>query len=105
MCMVDSVYAGQHKLHVGDTINNTNHSWRVSGIYEPGMLARMVVPLTTLQDLTGNTGKVSTIYVKVDNPANIPGEISAAVGKIENLQSLFDGRLHQSLLGRRTFPC
>lgn len=75
--MVDSVYAGQHKLHVGDTINNTNHPWRVSGIFEPGMLARMVVPLSTLQELTGNTGKVSTVYVKVDNPANIPNVISA----------------------------
>jgi putative ABC transport system permease protein len=81
--MVDSVYAGQHHLKVGDTINNTNHPWRVSGIFEPGMLARMVVPLSTLQDLTGNTGKVSTIYVKVDNPANIPGVISALSEKLK----------------------
>ncbi len=81
--MVDSVYAGQHKLHVGDTINNTNHSWRVSGIFEPGMLARMVVPLTTLQELTGNTGKVSTLYVKVDNAANIPGVISELSQKLK----------------------
>ena len=81
--MVDSVYAGQHKLHVGETINNTNHSWRVSGIFEPGMLARMVVPLSTLQNLTGNTGKVSTVYVKVDNPANIPGTISALSEKLK----------------------
>src|SRR5580698_8027712 len=70
--MVDTVYAGQHNIHVGDTVTNTNHMWRVSGIYEPGMLARMVVPLATLQDLTGNTGKVSTIYVKVHKPENIP---------------------------------
>ena len=81
--MVDKVYAGQHKLHVGDTITNTNHTWRVSGIYEPGMLARMVVPLATLQDLTGNTGKVSTVYVKVDNPANIPAVISELSGKLK----------------------
>ena len=81
--MVDEVYASQHQLHVGDTINNTNHPWRVSGIYEPGMLARMVVPLTTLQDLTGNTGKVSTVYVKVDNPANIPGVISELAEKLK----------------------
>lgn len=81
--MVDEVYASQHKLRIGDTINNTNHQWRVSGIYEPGMLARMVVPLATLQDLTGNTGKVSTVYIKVDSPANIPAAISALSAKLK----------------------
>ena len=81
--MVDEVYATQHKLHVGDSINNTNHVWRVSGIYEPGMLARMVVPLATLENLTGNTGKVSTVYVKVDNAANIPGVISQLSDKLK----------------------
>jgi len=77
------VYANQHKLHVGDTIMNSNHPWHVSGIYEPGMLARMVVPLATLQDLTGNTGKVSTMYVKVDNAANIPGVIAELSDKLK----------------------
>jgi putative ABC transport system permease protein len=81
--LVDEVYANQHKLHVGDTIMNTNHLWRVSGIFEPGMLARMVVPLATLQDLTGNTGKVSTVYVKVDNPANIPAVIIDLSAKLK----------------------
>jgi putative ABC transport system permease protein len=81
--MVDEVYAGQHRLHIGDTLQNTNHKWRVSGIYEPGMLARMVVPLATLQDLTGNTGKVSTVYVQVDNPANISGAIASLSGKLK----------------------
>ena len=81
--LIDEVYANQHKLHVGDTITNTNHKWRVSGIYEPGMLARMVVPLATLQDLTGNTGKVSTMYVKVDNAANIPGVIAELSDKLK----------------------
>ncbi len=81
--LVDEVYANQHKLHVGDTITNTNHSWRVSGIFVPGMLARMVAPLDTLQDLTGNTGKVSTMYVKVDNAANIPGVIAKLSDKLK----------------------
>jgi putative ABC transport system permease protein len=49
-----------------------NHHWRVSGVAEGGKLARLAVPMRTLQDLTGNTAKVSQIFVKVDNPANIP---------------------------------
>ncbi len=47
--LVDSYYAAQHKYHVGDTVTGiVNRSWRLAGIYEPGMLARLVVPLKTL---------------------------------------------------------
>jgi putative ABC transport system permease protein len=65
--IVDQFYANQHNDHVGDTITLLNRPWHVSGIYEPGMLTRVVVPLNTLQDLTANTGKVSMIYVKLDD--------------------------------------
>jgi len=68
--MLDTFYAGQHQYHVGQTITLLNHAWRVSGLFEPGMLTRIVVPLATLQDLTANTGKVSMVYVKLDSPAN-----------------------------------
>jgi putative ABC transport system permease protein len=67
--LVDSYYATQHKYHVGDTVTFVNSPWRLAGIYEPGMLARLVVPLSTLQDLTGNRDKVTVIYVKLDDPA------------------------------------
>jgi putative ABC transport system permease protein len=66
---VDSFYASEHKIHWGDTIMLLNRPWRVSGIYEPGMLTRVVVPLDTLQDLTANSGKATMIYVKLDDPA------------------------------------
>jgi putative ABC transport system permease protein len=79
--MVDEYYARQHKVHVGDTIMLLNRPWRVSGIFEPGMLARLVVPLSTLQDLTANTGKVSMIYVKLDNP----DETDRTVSRLQNV--------------------
>jgi putative ABC transport system permease protein len=71
--IVDEYYARQNKLRAGQRIHDVlNHPWRVSGVVEPGKLARLVVPLRTLQDLTGNTGKVSQIFVKASAPAEIP---------------------------------
>jgi putative ABC transport system permease protein len=74
--IVDEYYASQHKLHAGDHVTDVlNHrppGWRVSGVVEGGKLARLAVPIRTLQDLTGNTGKVSQIFVKADKPADIP---------------------------------
>ena len=67
--IVDEYYARQHKLRVGDTVKLLNHNWRVSGIVEGGMLARLIVDLARLQDLTGNKGRITEILVKLDDPA------------------------------------
>jgi len=53
---------------VGSTIRLMNHDWHVSGIFESGKLTRIAMKLSVLQDLTGNTGKLSQIYLKVDDP-------------------------------------
>ncbi len=74
--MIDEFYARQNKLRVGDTLNKLNRPWHVSGIYKPGMLTRMVVPLATLQDLTANTDKVSWVYVKLDDPSRTDRVVS-----------------------------
>lgn len=79
--MVDSFYAKQHNDHVGQTITILKNPWRICGIYEPGMLARIVVPLATLQNLTANTGKVTMIYVRLDHPS----ETDAALANLKAL--------------------
>jgi putative ABC transport system permease protein len=84
--MVDSYYASEHNLHVGDMYTVLNRPWRVSGIYETGMLARLVVPLATLQDLTANTGKISIIYVKLDDPSKTKEVIASLQQKLKDHQ-------------------
>jgi putative ABC transport system permease protein len=71
--IIDQYYAKEEKLHAGDQLTNVlNHPWRVSGVVESGKLTHVAVPMRTLQDLTGNTGKVSQMFIKADKPANIP---------------------------------
>jgi putative ABC transport system permease protein len=73
--LVDRYYAKQHRLAIGQKIKLVNHEWRVAGIIEPGKLARLAVPLGTLQGLIAATGHVGQIYVKVDDPAKIDAVI------------------------------
>lgn len=82
--MVDQYWANEHNVHVGETIQQLNRPWRVCGIFEPGMLARVVVPLKTLQELTANTGKVTVIYVKLDNPARTQQAIDGLQGLLKD---------------------
>jgi putative ABC transport system permease protein len=68
--LVDQYYASQRGVHAGGRINVLNREWNVAGIVEPGKLAHLFLPLPELQNLIGATGKVSQIYLKLDNPNN-----------------------------------
>ena len=84
--IVDSYYAEEHKLHIGDSVTALNRSWRLTGIFEPGMLARLVVPLKRLQELSANTGKITIVYVKLDNPARTNEVIAKLKARLKDYQ-------------------
>ena len=56
---------------VGDKLNIINTEWNISGIYEPGKLSHAIARMDELQKLTSNTGKISVMYLKADDPANV----------------------------------
>jgi putative ABC transport system permease protein len=66
--IVDEYYAREKKLSVGSTIKLMNHTWRVSGVFESGKLARICAKPDVLQGLTSSSRKLSQIYLKVDSP-------------------------------------
>jgi putative ABC transport system permease protein len=82
--IIDRFYAAQKKLKAGDTLNLLGHDWHVAGVIEGGKLARIVMPLSKLQELTANTGKFSQVYLKLDDPANTPAVIEALKAKFED---------------------
>jgi putative ABC transport system permease protein len=69
--VVDRYYAQEQNLSVGSSIKLLNRNWRVCGIIEEGKLARIVAPISVVQDATANTGKISQIWVRVDDQKNI----------------------------------
>lgn len=74
--VVDEYYSRQHNLHVGGTEKILNHDWHVCGVIRGGTLGRLIVQISRLQELTGNSGKVSEILVKLDNPALTDQEVA-----------------------------
>jgi putative ABC transport system permease protein len=69
--IVDDYYAGMNHKKVGDTIEVLNHSFRICGIVPHGKGGRKFIPLTTMQEMRGDIGRVSAFYVKVDAASNI----------------------------------
>ena len=82
--LIDDAYAAQKHLQVGDTLRLANHDWHVVGIVQSGKMARLVVDLKALQSLDAATGKLSTIYVKVDKPENIDAVVDDLRRKLPN---------------------
>jgi putative ABC transport system permease protein len=82
--LIDENYAHQTKLKVGDTVELANHKWTVRGVVGSGKLGKIFVQKSVLQDVTSNTGKISMVYVKVDDPAHIPAVIKDLRSKLEN---------------------
>ncbi len=68
--IVDEFYERQNAVKVGQSIMLLNHNWRVCGIVEEGRLSHLIASITRLQELTSNSGRVSQIVVKLDDPAN-----------------------------------
>jgi putative ABC transport system permease protein len=68
--LIDQYYADQRHAHAGQKLNVLSRQWDVVGVIEPGKLAHLFVEIASLQKLIGATGKVSAIYIKLDNPAN-----------------------------------
>lgn len=74
--IVDEYYARQNKLKAGGPMELMNREWRVSGIVEPGKLSRIFVDLKVLQELTATEGKLSQIYLKLDDPIHTDAVIA-----------------------------
>jgi len=70
--IVDDVFARQKKLSAGDTVQFFNRDFRVAGITESGKLSRIFVPLRTMQEVMGWQGKLSQVYVKLDDSTQAP---------------------------------
>lgn len=94
--LVDDVIAKQRHLAPGSTID-LGHLWHVSGIVEQGKLSRTFADIAALQELFSGAGRVSAIYVKLDDPARTRAVIEELqqklptykVDSIEDFVSLF----------------
>ena len=84
--IIDDFYADQKKKKVGDTIKILNVRLARLRHHPGGKLAHIVMPIETLQDKTGNKGKISQIYLKVDDPARTSTPSFRSLKKLEGFE-------------------
>ncbi len=80
--LIDDVEARSKHLHAGSTLD-LGKKWHVAGVVQSGKLSRIFAGLKPLQELYPPGGMVTTILVKVDNPANITAVYNALQQKLD----------------------
>jgi putative ABC transport system permease protein len=83
---------------VGDAMPLFGESFRVTGIVEPGKGARKLIPIATMQRLTGVPGKASLFYIKCDSATSedqVMSEIHSTEGFEQNTVTTIDSWLKQ----------
>jgi len=77
--------AAKNKLSVGSTFTAYNATITVVGIFDTGTTFSnnaVVMPLATLQKLSGQTDQLSSVTVKADSIANVSSVVSAIKSKL-----------------------
>jgi putative ABC transport system permease protein len=83
--LIDERYAAQKRLKVGDhTKFFGDQQWRIAGIIAEGKMAKVAVPITTLQDINSAPKKYTQVFVKVDEPANVESVIAYLKKELPN---------------------
>ncbi|UCF37209.1 MAG: ABC transporter permease [Acidobacteriota bacterium] len=74
--VVDTIYARSRAVSVGDTLEILGNDFVISGVFEQGTAARVLMPMQTLQEMIGAPDKATMFFVRVKD-----GESSEEVFK------------------------
>ncbi len=72
--IVDETYFADNKdvngqpLRLGSAINVLGHQFTVVGVYSPSLMARVKIPLRTMQDILGGSRNCSLLLIKCERP-------------------------------------
>ncbi len=82
--LIDEYYSRQEKKQVGDVVKMLNRDWRVAGVYRSGNAARVLLPIKVVQDLTSTQGKLTMIYLKLDDVNNTDTVIASLKSQLQD---------------------
>jgi len=101
--IVDDVFARAEHVRVGGMVN-LGKPWRICGIVLPGKLSRTFAEIKALQEMYSAQGKVTTIFVKADEPGNIPVVQSELEQRLGTSYKIYSMQEYTSLVSVNNIP-
>jgi putative ABC transport system permease protein len=96
--IIDTVYARQWKLSVGDPLELLGHEFVVSGIFRAGTGARVLLPLVTLQELNGTPGKATMFFVRAKDEFLAGNALASLKAKFKNYKITESAALQELMM-------
>ena len=96
--IIDTVYARQWKLSVGDPLELLGHEFVVSGIFRAGTGARVLLPLATLQELNGTPGKATMFFVRAKDELSSGNALASLKAKFKNYKITESAALQELMM-------
>jgi putative ABC transport system permease protein len=105
--VIDRRWADANSMAVGEVVTMLRTDWRIVGIAQAGVGARLYVPLATLQDLVGQPNRVHLIFVKAESLDQV-GELSSRIEtELPGLQTIaleeYSQALNENISGLNAF--
>lgn len=69
--VIDTLYASTRELGVGDQLEILGREFRISGVFEQGTAARVLMPLGTLQEMNGTPDKATMFFARAREGADV----------------------------------
>ena len=96
--IIDTVYARQWRLSVGDPLELLGHEFVVSGIFRAGTGARVLLPLATLQELNGTPGKATMFFVRAKDKLSSGDALASLKAKFKNYKITESAALQELMM-------
>ncbi|MFV0389381.1 MAG: ABC transporter permease [Pyrinomonadaceae bacterium] len=75
--IIDTAFQQQKNHKIGDKISMWQQEFTIVGTYEPAAAARIKVPLTTMQEMTGGEGKATGLLIKIKDGSDLETVLNA----------------------------
>jgi ABC-type antimicrobial peptide transport system permease subunit len=93
IAIVDGTYLKEKKIKIGDKVEGLDRQLTIVGVYEPELGPRIKIPLSTMQQSLGVSGKCSMIYVKCNDSREQEQVAKAIVARFPELRIIFTQNL------------
>jgi putative ABC transport system permease protein len=70
--VVDTTFATEQHVHRGSKVKLVNREWNVAAVVESGKMSHAFAQIGVLQDLSPSKDGISQVYLKLDDPKNVP---------------------------------
>jgi len=82
--IIDTIYASSRKLKAQDPLQLLGHQFTVSGVFRQGIGARVLLPLTTLQELNGTPDKATMFFIRAKEEVPLEQVYDSLKDRFEN---------------------